>query len=146
MSFLLCVPLMIGIKISTVGLLFFKIHQTPHRDEVHFLRFFRLYTLVSPIIPDQSQKNVGEKSVDNSGETWLRLGLLFVAQAQDPEVEARRIMSAALTFHRGTKATYLLCALVRTACDIIPTRPSGKGLCYACVNINRVDFEVAQFI
>lgn len=73
MSFLLCVPLMIGIKISTVGLLFFKIHQTPHRDEVHFLRRgkggFSDYTLVSPIIPDQSQKNVGEKSVDNSGET-----------------------------------------------------------------------------
>lgn len=31
--------------------------------------FFRLYTLLSPIIPDQSQKNVGEKSVDNNGET-----------------------------------------------------------------------------
>lgn len=78
------------------------------------------------------------------------LGLLSVAQAQDPEVEATRITSAALTFHLNSFARWLtgeqrqrifLCSLVRTHCDIIPTRLSG----YACANINRVDFEVAKY-
>lgn len=32
------------------------------------------------------------------------LGLLSVAQAQDPEVEATRVMSAALTFHLNSFA------------------------------------------
>lgn len=35
------------------------------------------------------------------------LGLLSVAQAQDPEVEATRIMSAALTFHLNSFARWL---------------------------------------
>lgn len=64
------------------------------------------------------------------------LGLLCVAQAQDLEVEATHVMSAALTFHLNSFARWLtveqrrilLWALVRTDDDIIPTRLSGKGL------------------
>lgn len=112
--------------------------------------FFRLYTLLSPIIPDQSQKNVGEKSVDNNSETWLRFGAFVCCAGTGPRSggNANNERCPHFSFelicsvtHRRTKATYFLCSLVRTHCDIIPSRLSG----YACANINRVDFEVAKY-
>lgn len=94
--------------------------------------FFRLYTLLSPIIPDQSQKNVGEKSVDNNGETWLRFGAFVCCAGTGPRSggNANNERCPHFSFelicsvtHRRTKATYFLCSLVRTHCDIISTRP-----------------------
>lgn len=99
--------------------------------------FFRIYTLLSPIIPDQSQKNVGEKSADNNGATWLRFGAFVCCAGRGPRSGSNASNERWPHFsfelicsvtHRRTKAACFLWALVRTDYDIIPTRLSGKGL------------------
>lgn len=60
---------------------------TSHKDEVHLCGGERRAfsdSLLSPIIQDQSQKNVGEKSVDNNGETRLRFGAFVCCAGTGP--------------------------------------------------------------
>lgn len=92
-----------------------------------------------------------EKSVDNNGETWLRFGAFVCCAGTGPRNGSNANNECCPHFsfelicsvtHRRTKATYFY---VLSHCDIIPTRLSGKGLRYACANINRMDFEVAKY-
>lgn len=117
-------------------------------------RFFRLYTLLSPIIPDQSQKNVGEKSVDNNGETWLRFGAFVCYTGTGPRSGSNANNERCPHFsfelicsvtHRRTKATYFYVLSYAPTATLSPLGCPAKGCGYACANINRVDFEVAKY-
>lgn len=140
---------MIGIKISTVCA-FYSQRLAKMRyiyvAGIEGVLFHTRYTLLSPIIPDQSQKNIGEKSADNNGETWLRFGAFVCCAGTGPRSGSNASNERCPHFsfqlicsvsHHRTKAEYFYRLSYVPTTTLSPIWLSGKELPSPMCKLNR---------